>query len=339
MKFLKYLLFLLLVLAIGFAIYIAVQPNEFSVTRTRNIQAPAAVVYDNVSDFKNWEAWSSWVEEKPFTEITLSEKTKGVGGSYAWKDDDGTGTMKTIEANPPTSLTQEMQFGEFPKSDVKWNFKPDSEGGTDVTWNISGKDLPFMFKFFSTLMGGMETQIGPHFERGLEKLDSIVVSGMKEYSISINGITQHSGGYYLYNTTSCKISDYQAKMEEMFPKVSNYAKEKNITLAGPAFQIVHKYDEENNAMIFSCAVPTTERIISDNPEILTGRLQPFKALKSTLKGNYTNLSEAWQTTMKYATDNNLTVLESGPMLESYPTEPAKFPNPADWITEIYVAIE
>lgn len=52
MKSLKYILFLLLILVIGFSIYVAVQPNSFEVTRSRTIKAPAAVIYDNVIDYK-----------------------------------------------------------------------------------------------------------------------------------------------------------------------------------------------------------------------------------------------------------------------------------------------
>lgn len=337
MKFLKYILFLLLVITIGFAIYIAVQPSDFDVSRTRSIQAPAAVIYDNVSDYKNWPAWSSWIEKNPETKVTFPDKTSGIGSSYSWEDDDGIGSMTTTAVNPPNGIEQEMRFGEFPPSKATWQFE-ESNGYSNVTWRMTGENLPFKMKFFGAISGGFDEMMGPDFERGLEKLDSIVVASMTAYSIKINGITEHGGGYYLYNTTSCKISDYQAKMEEMFPKVSNYATKNHINLAGPAFQIVHKYDEENNAMIFSCAVPTTERVITDDPDILTGNLKPFKALKSTLKGNYTNLSEAWQTTMKYVQDNGLEVIESGPMLESYLTEPITTPNPADWITEIFIAI-
>ena len=53
MKALKYILFLLLILIIGVAIYIAVQPNTFEVSRTRTINAPAPVLYNNVIDYKN----------------------------------------------------------------------------------------------------------------------------------------------------------------------------------------------------------------------------------------------------------------------------------------------
>jgi len=339
MKALKYILFLLLILIIGTAIYIAVQPNSFEVTRNRTIKAATPVLYDHVIDFKNWEAWSSWAEADPDMKITLSEQTKGVDGSYSWEDKDGIGTMKTTEAVPNKSIQQQMQFADFPSSDISWNFKQNKDGSTDATWTISGKDLPFGFKAYATLMGGMEKQIAPHYERSLEKLDSIVVASMKKYSVNVNGITQHGGGYYIYNTTSCKISDLANKMQEMMPKVTMYAMNNNIKMAGAPFTNYHKWDEENNAVMFSCCVPTTEKVISSEPDILTGQLKPFKAVKTTLKGDYINLKEAWEAVMTYIPENGLEFTENGPMLETYLTDPMKTPNPADWITEIYIAVK
>jgi effector-binding domain-containing protein len=339
MKTLKYILLLLLILVIGFSIYIAVQPNSFDITRTKTINAPQSVIYNNVIDFKNWEAWSSWVEEKPETVITLSDKTEGIGGSYTWEDEDGIGTMKTIDAKPNTSITQEMQFSDFPTSDVTWNLKPNENGTTDVTWNIIGKDLPFIFKIFSTVMGGMEKQIGPHFERGLTKLDSVVQAEMKVYSINVEGIKHHSGGYYLYNTTSSKFSEFKQNMKAKLPQVGAYAMMHNVTLAGPPFILYHKWDEENDAVIFSCCVPTNSKIISDEPGILTGRLESFRTVKTVLKGDYDNLKEAWGATMTYISDNNLEIVEGGAMLETYLTDIMSQPNPAKWVTEIYVAVK
>ena len=339
MKAFKYILFLILILIIGLAIYIAVQPNSFEVERSRTINAPAAVVYENIIDFKNWEAWSSWVEEKPETIITLSDKTIGVGGSYSWKDEDGVGTMKTVDTKPMTSLSQEMQFADFPKSDITWNLIPNKDGSTEVKWTISGKDLPYDFKIFSTLMGGMEKQIGPHFERGLEKLDSILVADMKKYSVTIEGVTQHSGGFYLYNTTSCKMSDFKEKMQDMLPKVGAYAMTNNISMAGKPFVIYHEWDPENDAVMFSCCVPTTSKIMATDADIITGQLEPFKTVKTILKGDYENLQEAWSKTMTYIATNNLEQTETGPMIESYVTDPMSHPNPADWITEIFIAVK
>lgn len=339
MKAIKYVLFLLLILVIGLSIYVAVQPNSFEVTRTKTINAPQSVIYNNVIDFKNWESWSSWVEEKPATIITLGEKTNGIGGSYTWKDEDGIGSMTTIDTKPTKNISQEMQFGEFPKSDIEWNFEPNADGSTEVTWTITGKDLPFKFKMFSAFMGGMEKQIGPHFERGLVLLDSVIQAEMKVYSIKVEDITQHSGGYYLYNTMSCKFSDFEKNMKTMLPKVGAYAMTHNVTMAGPPFILYHKWDEENNAVMFSTCVPTNSKVTTDEADILTGKLESFRAVKTVLKGNYSNLKEAWETTMAYIADNNLEMVAGGSMLETYLTDPMSELNPAKWVTEIYVEVK
>lgn len=338
MKTLKYLLFLILIGIIGISIYVAVQPNSFEVSRTRTIKAPPSVIYENVIDFKNWKAWSAWIEKDPTIKLSYPEQTKGVGSSYSWEDKDGIGVMETIETMPNESIKQQMQFADFPASDVNWDFKPNEDGSTNVTWTISGKDLPFGFKAFATFSGGMEKQIGPDFERGLEKLDSIIIASMKIYSIKVNGITDHSGGFYIYNTASCKIDQLETKMKEMLPRIHSYALKNNIKMAGAPFVYYHKWDEENNAVMFSCCIPTTTRVITTESDILTGQITPFKAVMTTLKGDYINLKEAWESTMEYIPKNNLTLNENGPMLETYITDPMNTPNPANWITQIFVAI-
>jgi len=339
MKATKYIFFLLLIAVIGSSIYIAVQPNTFEVSRTRTINAPAAVIYDNVIDFKNWKDWSSWAEADKDIKITLPQLTNGINASYTWEDKDGIGTMKTLETVANTSIKQEMQFSDFPSSDINWVFKSNPNGTTDVTWTIAGKDLPFGFKAYSIFSGGMEKQIAPHYERSLEKLDSIVIADMKKYSITVNGITNHSGGYYLYNTASCKINELANKISQMLPKVVKYAAENNITQAGKPFVNYIKWDDENNAAIFSSCIPTTERVITLEGDIITGELPRFKAIKTTLKGNHSNLNEAWETTKKYILKNGFEATENGPMIEAYITNKKSTPNPANWITEIYIAIK
>lgn len=339
MKVLKYILLLSLILVIGVSIYIAVQPNSFKVTRTQTINAPQSVVYNNVIDFKNWDSWSSWGEENPEITITLGEKTKGVDGSYKWDDNGELGNMITTNTNPNTSITQEMQLDNFLKSDVNWTFEANDDGSTDVTWSVSSENLPFKFKMWSALSGGMEKQIGSDYERSLEKLDSVAQAEMKVYSINVEGVTQHSGGYYLYNTTSTKFNDFDEKSKTMLGEVGAYVVTHNISMAGKPFILYNKWDAENDAIIFSACIPTNSRILSEEPEILTGQLESFKTVKTVLQGDFSNMKEAWDTTMSYIADHNLKVIEGGPMLQTYLTMPENYPNPADWRAEIYLAVE
>ncbi len=339
MKIAKYLIFLLLIAITAIAIYIAVQPNEFNVTRTRTIKAPAAVVYNNVIDFKNWGAWSSWVEKDPNMKITLPEQTKGIGGSYSWEDKDGIGTMKTVETNPNKSIQQQMQFADFPASDVSWKFKTNENGSTDVTWDISGKDLPFGFKAFAAFTGGMEKQIGPEYERSLEKLDSIVVNSMKSYTVNIDGLTEYGGGFYMYKTTAATGTNISQVMGQQYGEIMGYMAKNNIVANGMPFTIYNEMNPESGNVIMSNAIPTRDKVdVAKESQILCGYIPKTKVLKTTLKGNYTNLPKAWEETMVYLAKNNLSQSAIKPF-EIYTNDPGKVPNPANWITEIYIPIQ
>lgn len=337
MKFLKYLVFLVLTVIIALAVYVAVQPSSYDINRTRTINAPASVVYNQVIDYKTWPNWGSWFEKEPDMEITYGEQTEGVDASYTWVGKDGPGSMKTLEATPNKSITQELQFGDYEPSTVYWNFEPVEEG-TKVTWGMKSDNIPFMFKAFAAFSGGMDGMVGPDYERGLERLDSVSVASMKEYTITENGVTQHGGGFYLYNTTSCRIDELKSKMKEMMPKVGMFAARNNVSMSGAPFILYHSWDEKNGTTMFSCCVPTTDRVVTTDSDILTGQLESFKAVKVTLKGDYENLSKAWEKAFEYIAKNNLEAAEEGPMIEAYLTNTMSVPNPANWITEIYIAV-
>ena len=337
MKALKYILLLLLVLVIGFSIYIAVQPNSFEVTRTKTINAPKEVIYNNIIDFKNWEPWNSWKEAKPETKIMLSDQTKGIGGSYSWEDEDGIGTMKTLATIPNASITQEMQFGDFPENDVTWSLKDNENGTTEVTWTISGKDLSFGFKAFATVTGGMEKQIGPHYERSLVLLDSVLQEDMKRYHIEINGITEYGGGFYLYKTTNANSQNISAKMGQNFGALMQFMSQNDIKQTGMPLTVYNDMSSAN--VIMSNGIPVKERIeIPADSDVSINFIPNTKALKTTLKGNYTYLSKAWEATMKHLAENGLEQSEHQPF-EVYTTDPGNYPNPADWVTEIYIPIK
>lgn len=337
MKSIKYILFLLLIAIIGLSIYIAVQPNSFEVTRSRTIKAPSAVIYDNVIDFKNWEAWSSWKEENPDITITLPEKTEGVGGSYSWNDDGQIGTMTTMKVDEPNRIEQKMQVDEFPASEVTWTFKPNGDGTTDVTRTITGNNLPFMFKAYATFTGGMEKQIAPHFERELEKMDSIVVNGMKAYSVQVDGITEYGGGFYMYKTTSASASNISNMMAKQYADIMNFMQDHNVTEAGMPFTIYNEMND-NGDVIMSNAIPVRDKVIvADDSNVLCGYIEKTRAVKATLKGDYKNLGEGWKAAMKFIKDNNLERTDQHPF-EIYLTDPGSTPNPANYITEIYIPI-
>lgn len=338
MKAFKYILFLLLIAVIGTSIYVAIQPNNFEVSRTRTINAPAEVIYNNVIDFKNWKDWISWVETNPNIELIYPEQTSGINGSYSWQDDSGLGTMTTLEAMPNTSIYQQMTIGDFPASNINWTFTPETDNTTQVTWRISGDNLPFGFKAYTAFAGSMEEQIGSQYERSLEKLDSVVIAQMKKHKITENGVKTYNGCYYIYNSTTCKIDALETNMQTMFSKLHRYASANSITISGASFVNYSQWNETTNQVSFSCGLPTSELEMVNDSTIQSGQIVPFNAVKTTLKGHYNYLKETWDVALKQVTNKGFEFSPNGPMLEIYTTDSSTTLNPANWVTEIYIGI-
>lgn len=338
MKALKYLLFLILILIIAVSIYTAIQPSEYDVKRSRVIDVPQQVVYHNIMDYRNWSVWGPWQEQDPSLRYFYPEKSSGIGGSYSWQGKDGPGNMETLNATPYSDIKQKIVFEGFEPAEIYWNLKK-VETGTKVTWGMRGRKN-FLFKFYTLIGGPMDKIIGPMYERGLEKLDSVLVKDISQYDIQIDGIRQHGGGYYIYKSTSTRMRDAGKAINKLIPELQNFADKNNISTSGAPFIIYHKWDEANDAAIFSACLPTPDRIVMGPGEIdvLTGELTPFKALKTTLTGNYTNLQEAWSTSMDYLKQNELKEDTNGSYIEVYATDTTTQQNPADWVTEIYIPL-
>ena len=315
MKILKYLFFLLLIVIIAGSIYIATKDGDYQVEETRVITAPVEMVFQEVNEFKNWENWEPWSAEADDMIIEYGAKTSGDSASYSWKSENaGDGEIKTISAKPYSEIEQEIifktPFGES-ISDVYWEFN-EIENGTQVTWGMKGKQS-FMEKLAFTFQDKSITEMmRPKFQTGLNNMESVVLNKMDKYTINVDGVIQHGGGYYMYTTTASKISQVDEKMASMFSEVSTYMDENGIEKSGNPFVLYNEWNEN-----------------SGNE----------KVLKTTLKGDYKNLKEAWDNAYNYIEANDLEMAEDTKNFEVHLTSPENVANPAKWITHLYIPVK
>ncbi|TVZ25639.1 effector-binding domain-containing protein [Gillisia sp. Hel_I_86] len=342
MKILKYLFFLLLIVIIAGAIYVATKDGNYQVEETAVIHAPVPVVFNEVNNFKNWDQWGPWMDDSDDIIINYSEKTIGENASYSWKSEEmGDGSIRNTKVIPDLAIEQQLIFkspyGES-QSDVYWDFV-EVEEGTKVTWGIQGKQS-FMDKLAFTFMDkSFPEMIRPMYQEGLEKLNSVVLEKMSSYSVNVDGITTHGGGFYMYSTTATKISQIPSKMQKMLADVSLYMEQNNIPSMGNPFVLYNNWDEQNNSAIYSTGYFTPSLIITPTEStVLNGMMPVQKVVKTTLKGDYKNLKEAWDAAYKYTQENNLPVNPNSPAFEVYSIGPDKSPNPANWVTEIYIPL-
>ena len=343
MKILKYLFFLLLIVIIAGSIYIATKDGDYQVEETRVITAPVEMVFQEVNEFQNWENWEPWSAEADDMIIEYGAKTSGDSASYSWKSDNaGDGEIKTISAKPYSEIEQEIifktPFGES-TSDVYWEFN-EIENGTEVTWGMKGKQS-FMEKLAFTFQDKSITEMmRPKFQTGLNNMESVVLNKMDKYTINVDGVIQHGGGYYMYTTTASKISQVDEKMASMFSEVSTYMDENGIEKSGNPFVLYNEWNENSGNVIFSAGIFTPSEVITPAAsEILTGFLPNQKVLKTTLKGDYKNLKEAWDTAYNYIEANDLEIAEDTKNFEVHLTSPENVANPAKWITHLYIPVK
>lgn len=337
MKALKYILLILLVIIIGFSIYVAVQPNDYKFSRSKTINAPISLLFNKVNNFKNWQDFSPWLEQDSNININYGEKTSGKDASYSWNSEIlGEGSMTTLATETNKSITQNIDFIKpfEATSQINWTFKNSSKG-TKVTWAMECKQ-DFITKAKSLIMGSMESEIGPNLERGLFKLDSIVQEDMKRFTVEINGITEYGGGFYIYKTTNANSQNISTKMAENYGTIMQFMGQNGIKQSGMPLTV---YNEMNENVIMSNGIPVNQRVeIPASADVSLGFMPKIKVLKTTLTGNYTNLPKAWEATMKHIAEQGLEQSEIKPF-EIYTTDPGNYPNPADWKTEIYIPIK
>ncbi len=339
MKFIKNIFLFLLVLFLVGAIYLATLEGNYDVKRSIIIKAKPEVIFNDLNDYKNWKEWGPWYEKDSTIQVIYGENTVGVGGSYSWtSEQEGDGFLETLQVEKPKSLKQEIKFitpfGDM-KSDMNWNLE-EIEEGTKVTWIIKG-EISFFYRF---MVKGMVEEVGFMEERGLELLAKHIQNKIKVYHIENEGVVDYSGGFYLYTTTSSKISEMGTKFPVMLAKVGDFVSSNHIRTSGSSFTIYHKFDQQNGTTMFSVCTPIPERMITPKgTDILTGFMKRGKYVKTTLQGSYENSKMAWDKAMIGVEELiDYTMLENGEPFEVYVNNILTTPNPADLITEIYIPV-
>ena len=175
------LLAVLVAVIVVFCVVVAMQPEDFKITRSATCNAPPDKVFEQVNDFHKWEAWSPWAKLDPTMKTTYSGAASGNGASYSWvgNSDVGEGKMTITDSRPSDSVKIDLEFLKpfAAKNVTEFTFKPDGDK-TTVTWAMTGKNN-FMAKGFSLVMN-MDKLVGGDFEKGLTQMKTVVESAPKQ---------------------------------------------------------------------------------------------------------------------------------------------------------------
>jgi len=169
------ILIAIVVLFAVLAVIVALQPSDFTVSRSITVSAPPEAAFAQVNNFRKWAAWNPWGKLDPAMRQTYSGAESGVGAVYAWTGNNqvGEGRMTLIESVPSERLRINLEFFKpfAATNTAEFTFRPKGDK-TLVTWSMSGKNN-FMAKAVGLVMN-MDKMIGGMFEKGLADMKAIV---------------------------------------------------------------------------------------------------------------------------------------------------------------------
>ena len=148
--------------------------STWTVERSVTVDAPPAVVYEQIADFRRWAAWSPWEGIDPQMSRTYAGAASGVGSVYAWSGNRraGQGRMTITEAVEPSTVRIDLVFDKpfKARNDTVLTVRPEG-GGSRVTWTMTGRRT--LATRVMSAVQSMDTLLGRDFEKGLGRLRSV----------------------------------------------------------------------------------------------------------------------------------------------------------------------
>lgn len=326
MKALKIIGIILLLLIIAFLVGAALIPKNFHVEATATIDRPAAVVFKQVNNFKNWSEWSPWEQADPEMVSTYEGPVLGVGAAHVWTSEtQGSGSQTITESVPYEVIKTNLDFMEQGKATSYFTFNEENST-TTVEWGMDTEtSYPFERVLFFFLKGMMEGM----FEEGLANLKEVTESMPDPVDIEMTTIPEMIA---ITVTDSSSWDDIEMKMGEMYGLLMQTMQRRGLAMTGMPFTMYHEWDEAKRTATYEAGIPVDKKI-KPSGRIECKLLAPKKALKGVHFGAYDQTGYLYLALDEYLMERGLE-MEGGP-IEFYINDPSNEPDTSKWQTEIY----
>lgn len=172
----KKILYVLIGLVAIWLILCLVGPSQIKVERSTDINASADVIRAKIVDLKFFhESWSPWTEKDPNMKVTYKGEIGQAGNSMSWESNNkevGVGSM-TYKYTHGDTIMESLYFEGQGEAQI-YHIVASNGEGSKVTW-IMQNDVPFYVRFMMLFMN-IDKMVGPDFEKGLNKLKTVMES-------------------------------------------------------------------------------------------------------------------------------------------------------------------
>jgi effector-binding domain-containing protein len=330
MKALKYLLFILLGIGVLFLLAALFARHDYHIERSIEIEAPRAIVYDQVRYFKNAPNWSPWLYLDPNVKTRITGEDGNPGAVYQWNGNKAIGTgSQTIKAVSPDRIDLDVVFNDFAVSPAYFAIS-EKDDMIKVIWSMD-MHVPFPWNAFSMLTDMNNSFIGKDFENGLGHLkkycETLAPGKYRGYKVKE---TELPMAYYTGVRQVVAFDSISWFLGENFPKAMEAAKNADGKMLGHPSRVYWTYDTLTLKTDMAAAIPL-EKQVKSTPEFTVTPLGG-KALVIEYLGDYAKTQEAHGAMTDYMTAKKLQYVP--PVIEEYVTDPVEEPDTAKWLTRI-----
>lgn len=158
-----------------FFVAVLLMPADYTIERSVTINATPEQVFPHLVSTRKADDWGPWREEDPKAQMSYSGPEEGVGSKSSWTGGEklgtGSATIVNVVPNERVDVKLEYQAPMNMTQDAYYILKSE-DGKTHMTWGVKGKNN-FMGRAMCIFMN-MDKMVGSFFEKGLNKLKSIV---------------------------------------------------------------------------------------------------------------------------------------------------------------------
>ncbi|MFY0672537.1 MAG: SRPBCC family protein [Bacteroidia bacterium] len=268
MKALKVILGIIVAIIAVFVVLGVMAPKEEIVERSIVIDAPADIVWKNISSLEAQLEWSPWAKRDPEIKNSFEGQPGTVGSKYTWSgnEDVGSGYQSIALIDEGKRMQQDLTFtGDFEShADVWIDILAEGES-QNVTWGFK-TEFDFVGSVFM-LMQDLEAMLGADYEEGLGYLKEICKKQAElnnaddnvGESFEINGqlVVEKSFGpkTYIAVREEVKFEDLPKFFETNYGKIMQKVLGAGYEMDGMPSAIYFVWDEENMKADVAAAIP------------------------------------------------------------------------------------
>ncbi len=337
MKILKRIMTVLLIFFALLVIATFFTPKTMQIEEEITIDAPAPMIFDEITNFKNWSSWSQWHQIDTNMVNTYSDSMSVVGAFNSWtsshqKVGDGKQTIVELEKNK--MIKTKLQFGGMDNDDFSyWYLEPINENQTKVKWTFEGSEMPFHFRLMAALF--FKKMIKDSYTYGLNELKKVVeakpITVELPPNLNIIDVEPEMSLSILDSTIPAGVSD---KLAELYRDIMIFATVNNMTQSGPPMAYYHSYGTDK--IILEAAIPM-EGNLKEDGRIFLKEKKAGKAISAIFYGNYENTASIHEKIEAYL-EASKTKMSDAPY-EIYITDPAIETDTSKWRTDIVYPIQ